>query len=218
MKTSRQRGGIIFKLIVLCAFLGLLFLLYLFRAPILRVAGEFWVVDDGLRPSDAILILSDDNYRADRAARAAELFRDGWAPRVVASGVMLRPYAGISELMERDLTGRGVPRDAVIRFPQTAASTREEAEALLSLVRERNWRRVLIVTSNYHTRRSRFIFSRVFPSTVEVRVVPAPDPDFDPSNWWHTRLGKKYFVYELAAYCFARWELRHTESSSRSSP
>jgi uncharacterized SAM-binding protein YcdF (DUF218 family) len=213
---SRERGGIFFRLIFLAAFLGLLFVLYLVRGPILRTAGDFWVVDDGARNADAIIILSDDNFAASRAAQAAELFRAGWAPRIVASGRMLRPYAGLAELMERDLTDRGVARDAIVRFPHTAANTKEEAQALKGLVAQRGWHRVLVVTSNYHTRRARFIFRRVFPSSVEVRVVSAPDPDYDVSNWWHSRLGKKLFVYEIAAYCLARWELRGSDSSGTS--
>jgi uncharacterized SAM-binding protein YcdF (DUF218 family) len=215
---SYERGGIFFRLIFLAAFLGLLFVLYLVRAPALRLAGEFWVVDDGARNSDAIIILSDDDFAASRAAHAAELFRAGWAPRIVASGRMLRPYAGLAELMERDLTDRGVPRDAIVRFPHSASNTREEAQLLERLVAERGWHRVLIVTSNYHTRRSRFIFRRVFPSSVEVRVVPAPDPAYDVSNWWHTRMGRKTFVYEIAAYCLARWELRGSDAGGTSEP
>jgi uncharacterized SAM-binding protein YcdF (DUF218 family) len=206
---SRERGGIFFRLIFLAAFLGLLFVLYLVRAPVLRLAGEFWVVDDGARNSDAIIVLGNDDFSAPRAAHAAELFRAGWAPRIVASGPMLRPYASIAELMERDLTDRGVPREAVVRFAHSASNTTDEAMALERFVVARGWHRILVVTSNYHTRRSRFIFRRVFPSSVEVRVVPAPDPAYDPRNWWHTRTGKKVFLYELAADCVAHWELRN---------
>lgn len=214
MIRPRQRGGIIFKLLFLFAFLCFLFVIYLVRHPLLRAAGEFWVVDDGPARSDAIILVSEDNFRSDRAARAAELFRAGWAPRVVASGVMLRPYVGTAEFMQRDLVDRGVPRDAILPFPHTAANTREEAQALQRLVAQRGWHRVIVVTSNYHTRRSRFIFSRVFPASVQVRVVPAPDAAYDPDNWWRMHSGEKLFVYECAAYCLARWELRNAESSS----
>jgi uncharacterized SAM-binding protein YcdF (DUF218 family) len=215
---SRERGGIFSRLIFLAAFLGLLFVLYLVRGPVLRMAGDFWVVDDGARNADAIIILSDDNLAASRAAQAAELFRAGWAPRIVASGRMLRPYAGLAELMERDLTDRGVPREAIVRFPHSASNTTEEAHALKGLVATRGWHRVLVVTSNYHTRRSRFIFRRVFPSSVEVRIVSAPDPAYDVSNWWHSHMGRKLFVYEFAAYCLARWELRGSNAGAASEP
>jgi hypothetical protein len=65
-----------------------------------------------------------------------------------------------------------------------------------------------VVTSNYHARRARFIFGRVLPSTVSLRVSGARDSDFDPSRWWQTRQSQKLFLSELAGYLVARWELR----------
>ena len=213
-----QRGGIVFKLVVLLALLAILALVYLLRHPLLRAAGEFWVVDDAPQTADAIFLLSDDNFNAERAARAAELYHNGWAPRIVASGRMLRRYAGLAELMQHDLVERGVPAEAVVRFPQRADNTREEAEALRPLVVERGWRRVLVVTSNYHTRRARYIFRHVFPSEVEARVVAARDSGYDPNHWWESRLGKKLFLREMLAFCWAMWELRHAETSPAGTP
>ena len=43
--------------------------------------------------SDVIVVLSGDNYGAERAIRAASLFKSGMAPRVVATGRALRSYA-----------------------------------------------------------------------------------------------------------------------------
>ncbi len=217
MKAS-QRGGILSKLILLLVLLALLALMYLFRRPLLRAGGEWWVVDDGLEKADAIVLLSDDNYHADRAARAAELYHAHWAPRIVASGRMLRRYAGIAELMQRDLTERGVPADAVVRLPHSADSTREEAQVVQQLVAERGWRRILVVTSNYHTRRTRYIYRRVFPASIEVRVVPAWDSGFDPGHWWHSRRGVKLFLHEAMAFPLAIWELRHAHPEPAAAP
>jgi len=205
---SRERGGIFFRLLALLFFCALLGAIFLIRRPLLRFAGNFWVVQDPLAHADAILVLSDDNFGGDRASRAAELFRSGWAPVVVASGRMLRPYAGISELMDRDLQNRGVPATSVLRFPQNARDTREEAEALRGLVTQKGWRSILLVTSNYHTRRARYIFRKVFPTSVSINVVPARDLDFDPDSWWETRQGNKIFFLESVGYCMAMWELR----------
>ena len=77
-----QRGGIIFKLLFLIFFVVFLVILYLVRVPLLRFAGEFWIVDDAPENSDAIVVLSGDNFDAVRASRAAALFRSGMAPRV----------------------------------------------------------------------------------------------------------------------------------------
>ena len=206
--SSCQRGGAFFKLLALIVFLGLLLVLYLARRPILRYAGESLVVEDPLQPSDALVVLGGDNARAERAARAGELYRARWAARVVASGPPLRSYISEADLTYRDLAERGVPADALVRFAHTAQSTHQEAQALRRLVVERGWERVLIVTSNHHTRRSRYVFRRVFPASVQVRVVSAPDHEYAPESWWHTRQGQKLFCYQWASMLLTVWELR----------
>jgi uncharacterized SAM-binding protein YcdF (DUF218 family) len=211
-----ERGGIIFRLLFLMACVVLLFLVYLARHPLMRMAGNFWVVDQGPVASDAIVILGDDNYPADRATRAAELVKAGWAPRVIASGRYLRPSASIAELEEHDLIDRGVPASAVVRLAHRAENTRDEAEAISQFIGSKGWKRIIVVTSNYHTRRSRYICERLFPAGTALRVVAARDSDFDPDNWWHTRLGVKIFAHELVGMIVAMWELRHKDAQTSS--
>jgi uncharacterized SAM-binding protein YcdF (DUF218 family) len=203
-----QSGGIVSTLISLLFLFVFLVVLYVARRPLLRLAAESWVIEDPLQQSDAIIVLSDDNFFADRATRASELFRQHLAPGIVASGRRLRPSAGIAELMEHDLTERGIPKDRILRFPHDADNTKEEAEALAPLVTEHHWHSVIVVTSNYHTRRARYIFQRIFPSDVTVRIASARDGDFDPDHWWEHRKSLKSFVRELAAMFVAMWELR----------
>ena len=212
---SRERGGIILKALKWCTILVVLLTLYLLRGPILRHAGEFWVVEEPPEKSDAIVLLGDDNYPANRAARAAELYRAGWAPRIVASGRYLRPYASIAQLMQRDLVEHGVPASAIIQLPSLAANTREEAVLVRRLADRQHWRRVLVVTSNFHTRRAGHIYARVFRNSAEVRMVAAIDSGYDPANWWRSRSGIKIFFMELASYPVAIWETRSTESAQR---
>ena len=202
-----EAGGILVKSMVVLFFLAFCFLLYLVRAPILRFVGQTWIVEDPLERSDAILVLSDDNFYADRAQRAAELYRHGMAPVVVASGRRLRPYAGIAELMVHDLAERGVPKDKIEAFAQDADNTKDEARALALLASKKKWRSVIVVTSNYHTRRSRYIFRHVFPPATRVFLASAPDGDFDPENWWQHRKSLKELTREMAGLVVAIWEL-----------
>lgn len=204
-----ERGGAIFKLIVLLAVLALLFVLYLLRGPILRETGNLWIVDEPPVAADAILVLADDDYWGSRVQRAAELFHESVAPVVVASGHMLRPYAGTGDFMTHDLTERGVPAASIIVVKHQAADTQEESQALRAVVVAHGWKHVVVVTSNYHTRRARYIFRRVFPERVTVDIAAARDPDFDPVNWWQRRAGIKSFAHELIGIVVAMWELRH---------
>lgn len=211
---ASQRGGIIAKLIVLIVFVVLLALLYLVRAPLLRMAGSFWIRPDPPANSDVIVILGDDNFTADRATRAANLYHDGWAPRVVGSGRWLRPYISIAELMQRDLEARGVPHQAIIPFAHDARDTIEEVEGIAKFAQQHGWKRVMIVTSNYHTRRTGYICHRIFPSDVHVLVESAPDHDYDPDSWWRTRVGLKVFFHESMGMLEAFWELHRHDPSA----
>jgi uncharacterized SAM-binding protein YcdF (DUF218 family) len=211
--THAERGGIISRLLSLIFLVVLFFILYLARQPLLRLAGGWWIVSDPLQHADAIVVLGDDDFAGDRAAHAAELLQAGWAPLVVASGRMLRPYAGVADLIARDLQAKGVPAAAIVTFAQHADSTLSEAFALRDLVAQRHWHRILVVTSNYHTRRARYIFRKVFPSDVSISVSPAPDSGYDPDSWWRNRSGLKIFFSESVGYCYAMWELRGAQPS-----
>jgi len=55
-----EHGGIFFRLLFLALFLGFLAVLYFARHPMMRLAGQFWVVDEPAAPSDALIVLGDD--------------------------------------------------------------------------------------------------------------------------------------------------------------
>lgn len=216
--TRRQGGGVIFRLLMFLTLCGFLGLVYLARHPLLRLAGSFWVAGDQPGHADAIIVSGDDSFAGDRASLAAALFRAGWAPQVVASGRMLRPYASVAELIARDLESQGVPSTAVVRFAHHAGGTLEEAEALRGLVTERGWRGILLVTSNYRARRARYIFRHVFAPGVSVAVIPAQDSQFDPRSWWQSRNGRKLLFLEVVGYLVALWELRHDQRGTEPVP
>src|SRR5215467_14324110 len=217
MKQCRLRrnetGGILIRLIVLLFLVTFSLGLYFVRRPIFRFVAESWVTEDPLEKADVLIVLSDDNFYADRATRAAELFREGKAPLVVASGRRLRPSAGIAELMEHDLIERGVPKDKILRFAQDGDSTREEAEALAKLAKTKKWHKAIVVTSNYHTRRAGYVFRHVFPQGMEILVASARDGDFDPENWWEKRKSTKVFLREITGMMVTIWELRSLTDS-----
>src|SRR5215467_3350166 len=208
-----ETGGILLKLIVLLFLVTFSLGLFFVRHPIFRFAAESWVIEDSLEKADVLIVLSDDNFYADRATRAAELFREGKAPLVVASGRRLRPSAGVAELMEHDLVERGVPKDKILRFAQEGDSTYDAAAALAKLAKTKKWRKAIVVTSNYDTRRARYIFRHVFPQGIEILMASARDGDFDPENWWEKPKSTDLFIHEIAGMMVTIWELRSVAES-----
>jgi uncharacterized SAM-binding protein YcdF (DUF218 family) len=209
-----ELGRIFLNLLILLFFLIFCLVLYLVRRPLLRFTAEAWIIEDPLDKADALIVIGDDNFYADRATRGVQLFREGKAPLIVASGRRLRPNAGIAELIEHDLVERGVPKDKIVRFTHDGDSTLEEAQALVRFVKSKKWHSVIVVTSNFHTRRARYIFRKVFPQGIEVRVASARDGDFDPEHWWEKRKSIKQLTHEFAGMVVTLWELRGGSETS----
>jgi len=214
-KSNAEHGGIITNLVALILLVVLGTLVYFARHPILRFAAESWVIDEPAAHADALIVIGDDNFYADRATHGAELYRKGIASEVVASGRRVRPAASIADLIEHDLVERGVPKENILVFSHDAESTKEEAEALAKLATQHGWKSLVIVTSNYHARRTRYICQKVFPQGISVSVAGARDGDFDPERWWEKRISVKLFTRELAGMVESWWELGdHAKPSS----
>ena len=75
-----------------------------------------------------------------------------------------------------------------------------------TLARQKGWKSVIIVTSNYHTRRARYIFRKVFPGDIKVAMASARDADFDPSKWYEHRRAVQRFEHEVLGLFLAHWE------------
>jgi uncharacterized SAM-binding protein YcdF (DUF218 family) len=107
-----------------------------------------------------------------------------------------------------------VPKDKVVRFTHDGENTLQEAEGLLRLVMQKKWHSVIVVTSNYHARRARYIYRHVFPQGIQVSVASARDGDFDPEHWWEKRKSIKELTMEFAGMVVTLWELRGRRETS----
>ena len=164
----------------------------------LGALGRLLIVSDPLAKADAILVLSGDFPASQRMLHAAELWRAGYAPRVVLSAQMADWQTKEDHLTWRFARKkRLLPEDALVVVPHQADSTLEEAEALIPFVREKGYRSIILVTSNFHTRRSRMIFQRRWSrGGIRVIVSAAPSWGFDPDRWWTRRADSRTFLLE----------------------
>ncbi len=203
-----ERGGAIVRLVALIFIIVLLLILYLARAPLLRAAAAAWVVDDPLEKAQAIVVLGGDSRAGDRLRHAVQLYRAGWAPRIVLSGAAFRTYFNESELMAHEAKRLGVPPEHLIIALGTADSTLEEALGLRQVLAKHDFRKIIVVTSNFHTRRTRTIFLSVYrPLGARIIVSAAPDHRFDPQTWWQHREGRKQMFTEVVKLLYTWWEL-----------
>lgn len=98
----------------------------------------------------------------------------------------------------------GIPRTAIEILDGYNESTAYETQKLLEYLKSRGMRRLLIVTSNFHTRRVGILFRRVFQNAgigVLVQATP-PDIHFDPKEWWTRRRDAKTLLWEYQKLFF----------------
>lgn len=142
---------------------------------------------------DLILVLGGD-FWGPRVITGAGLAEQGYAPLALISGP---PYQGRpeGEWAITFLVKKGYPASFFAVFPHQAQSTIGEARALRGELARRGVRRVLLVTSNYHSRRAAIVLHAFCPG-IDFISVPAPDSNYDPGNWWTKSDSRKLFVSE----------------------
>lgn len=171
----------------------LIVLMVVARTPILSFLGTSLICSQSPESADLILVLGGD-FWGPRVSKAAELGQVGFARRVLISGP---PYAGQPEgkVAIEFLVKQGYPRNLFEVFSHHAASTVAEAMALRPELTRRGAKRVILVTSSYHSRRAWIVF-RLFCPGIRFISVPAPDSHFAADRWWKNPNSRDLFYSE----------------------
>jgi uncharacterized SAM-binding protein YcdF (DUF218 family) len=178
--------------------------------------GDLLVAPDPLPAHAEALVVLTGSLHGEQARReeAMRLFGEGRADRLVLS-VPRVMFLGewVPDMMRRYLERvYGTARaQGVVLCPHNADSTVEEARALRPCLEEQGWRSIIVITSNYHTRRARHIWGQAFRNVhppVRIFVHGVSDGDFEPRGWWHNRRYAKTFLGETTrlvwTYLFER--------------
>ena len=139
---------------ILKILLVLLGLLVLAGVAAWRFPQQLLTVDSGPVTADVLVVLGGGSF--ERPDRAAELFRQGEAPRVICTG------EGDCKSNRARLVKQGVPV-AVIQTECESLTTRENAEYTIQLLRAQGVKRAIIVTTWFHSRRALNCFAHYAP-------------------------------------------------------
>jgi uncharacterized SAM-binding protein YcdF (DUF218 family) len=168
------------------------------------VAGRLLVVN-APEEADAIVVLgggSDDS----RYYKALDLLRAGYAPRMYVDALAdVRKFGHreteYAQKFIEESAGPDQPRVKVCGI--VGDSTVAETAAVARCLQADGSHRVLLVTSEYHTRRALSIFRKSLPGN-EISVAAAPDPRFGV-KWWQHREWAKMTLEEWEKLLF--WQL-----------
>jgi uncharacterized SAM-binding protein YcdF (DUF218 family) len=168
--------------------------------------GHILYEEDSLQKADTIYVLA--GARVARVAEAAELYREGWAPRILLSRQLSEAAehrlraAGIqiqteTELQRDVLRQMGVPPDAIEEVAAEHNATADEVEDLARIATQRQWQRIIVVTSKFHTARSALAMRRRFqPLGKEIIMRASRYDDANVDRWWSNRSDLRFVLWE----------------------
>ena len=143
MQKKRKR-----LVLYIMGFMALLPVLCLLARPLL-------VVDESPKKADVMIVLSGD---VGRLEKAADLYKDGYAKYVILS------KANTKGAYIQDAIKLGIPQDKLI-LEEKATSTYENALYSKSLMEQHGFNTALVISSDYHMRRTQLTFNKVFKKT-----------------------------------------------------
>jgi hypothetical protein len=157
-------------------------------------AGRLLVVDAAV-PSDVILVLAGETDH--RPARALQLLDQGYGRRVVIDVPAATRVYKFTQVELAQEYMRSLPQRASVRIcPITGLSTREESHDAEKCLVSEDGTRVLIVTSDFHTRRALSIFRHEVQGK-SFSVAAARDDIQFGARWWTNR--------QWAKTCLDEW-------------
>jgi hypothetical protein len=150
------------------------------------------------QPSDIILVLAGETDR--RPARAIQLLDQGYGHRIVLDVPADARDFGVSELELAQRYVRQFPEAASISIcPIMGLSTKDESRDAEKCLRRETGNRVLLVTSEFHTRRALSVFRHEIRGKSFSISAARDDRDFG-ERWWQHRQWAKTCANE-----WARW-------------
>ncbi len=179
------------------------------------VAAQLLIVEAEVYSADAIVVLSGSSTYIERADWAAKLYSRNRAPLVILTDDKLisgwnaveerNPF--FYELAAKELQKRGVPTERIAVVSEPALGTYYESLNICEHATNHNFKKLLVVTSAYHSRRALWSMRRACErSKIEIGV-SAPDPGWQtpsPWTWWVHRWGWKVVAGEYVKLIYYR--------------
>lgn len=181
--------------------------------------GKLLTVENQIRKADCIVVLRGDTYH--RTQQAVELYRAGYAPKIVLSPLSEKEtefweyqnlryrILGLEEITTTEYAKRafqyfGMENLENLEFtPYEITSTFDEALATREWMRQKGYRSMLLVASAYHMRRTLILFGLVFRGTgIQIYPVTAPNPLYHPERWWLRERDVKSVLEEYVSLVF----------------
>jgi len=155
-------------------------------------------LEDTGEHSDCILVPGSMKAAQYRVPVAAEAYKAGRAGKILLCGGAVREFhdgtCTEAEHMRKAALALGVPENDLIVEADSQSTVENMLFALVALQRTlwlNKVHSVLLVTTEYHMRRSLAIARYLFPAHVDIHPCPAQDTHTRRDNWMDTPVGRQ---------------------------
>jgi len=151
--------------------------------------------------ADVIIVLGGDDGL--RVNRGAELYKAGYATRLLLTGIDKKYYRpDRPNWRERRLMEQGIPRKAIY-VDTLSKTTWDEARNTGKTMKEKGWKSALVVSDPPHMLRLHHTWNRSFRESPATFVLVATSPEWwHPLLWWRNETSYKFVLSEIKKNVF----------------
>lgn len=173
---------------------SIFFLIWTFLAPFLATN---LIIEKTLERADAIFVLSGSGTYIERTNKAAELYKNGVAPKIILTNDgefgswsnKEQKNPAFVEMAQKNLIKNGVRAENIEILEPQVSGTIWEAKVFVERAENNDLKKVLLVTSAYHSSRTLKTFEKVLAENkveIELGIVSPPTgiQTPNPQFWW----------------------------------
>jgi len=158
-------------------------------------AGNFLIVKENPVKADVIIVLGGDNIL--RTDYSIKLYNEGYSNILLFSGGKDDINGENSaDIMGKEAVRLNVPSKNII-VENKAISTYENAIFTKKILMDHSFKSAIIVTSDYHMRRSRLVYNKAFKNTgIKLIFCSVQDTNFKPKWWFINNYSRNVVISE----------------------
>lgn len=165
-------------------FAATLFLLIIFLF-IFFFLGSFLSPQDKLEKSDIIIVISGGDTIG-RTAEGIKLLKQKYAPYILFSGAARSGEVSNAEYMKNYAMKNGVSKSKIF-IEEKSTSTYENALFVKDILKEYNFKKIILVTSPYHQKRAYMNFNYVLGNDYAIINHSSIDLNWESGEWWKNK-------------------------------
>ena len=171
---------------------------------ILFVNLGHWLSEPVKKPVKTDLIVTLGGGGIERDQMAADLYKAGYAKKILLTGMYASLRAGQSYYQSPRslfLLKQGIPAKALL-FDGLSINTHQEAFNIAIALTAQHWHSALVVTDPPHIRRVAFCLSSVFKNNFSYSLIQSDVPTWHADRWWQDERWRRFSLDEVLKLIF----------------